>query len=97
MPLPPSYLAAFRAELEKIAVSGGLLSVGQTRTGRRPLRVETLLRKENEGSLYKKNKADAPVTDNIDAVRTEDGREMETIQPTSHQHPIAAGGTSYND
>ena len=44
---------AFVDELEKIAVSKHRLRVAQSRKGRRPMRVDTLLRKEKEGTLYK--------------------------------------------
>lgn len=44
---------AFLDELEKIAVSRQRLSVAQARKGRRPMRVDTLLRKEKDGTLYK--------------------------------------------
>jgi len=39
--------------LVKLAISGGRLQVPQARKGRRPMSVDTLLRKEKEGSLYK--------------------------------------------
>ena len=44
---------AFFDELEKIAVSRHRLSVAQSRKGRRPMRVDTMLRKEKDGTLYK--------------------------------------------
>jgi hypothetical protein len=40
--------------LPKIAISMGRLRVAQTRKGRRPMRVDTFLRKEKDGTLYKK-------------------------------------------
>ncbi len=46
-------LAAMRDELEKIAVSQHRLRGSKVRTGRRPLSVASLLRKEKDGSLYK--------------------------------------------
>lgn len=50
----------FLDELEKIAVSKHRLDVAQSRKGRRPLKVETLLRKEKDGTLYKKAQFYAP-------------------------------------
>lgn len=44
---------AFHEELEKIAVSWRRLRILRSRKGRRPVRVDTLLRKEKEGTLYK--------------------------------------------
>jgi hypothetical protein len=52
--------AAFVDELEKIAVSRHRLSVAQSRKGRRPLRVDTLLRKEKDGTLYKTSQSYMP-------------------------------------
>ena len=46
--------AAFFDELEKIAVSAKMVAHSQSRAGRRPMRAETLLRKEKEGTFYKK-------------------------------------------
>lgn len=51
---------AFLDELEKIAVSRHRMNVSQTRKGRRPMRVDTLLKKEKEGTLYKKAQFYAP-------------------------------------
>jgi len=42
--------------LVKNAVSKGRMTVSQTRSGRRPMRVDTLLKKEKEGTLYKYTK-----------------------------------------
>lgn len=39
--------------MQKVAASRGRMTVPQTRKGRRPMRVETLLRKEKEGTMYK--------------------------------------------
>ena len=50
---------AFLDELEKVAVSRHLMRVAQSRKGRRPMRVDTLLRKEKEGTLYKRTIAPA--------------------------------------
>ncbi len=44
---------AFLDELEKIAVSKDRMQVPQARAGRRPLSVDTLLKKEKDGTLYK--------------------------------------------
>lgn len=45
--------AAFLNELQKIAVSRGRMRVPQSRKGRRPMHVDTMLKKEKDGSLYK--------------------------------------------
>lgn len=47
---------AFLDELEKIAISKGLLRIPQSRKGRRPMHVETLLKKEKDGTLFKESK-----------------------------------------
>jgi hypothetical protein len=52
--------SAFLDELEKIAVSRHRLSVAQSRKGRRPMTVTTLLKKEKEGTLYKHGQFYAP-------------------------------------
>jgi hypothetical protein len=49
----PAELHAFLDELEKIAISKGRLRMSKTRSGRRPMSVETMLRKEKDGSFYK--------------------------------------------
>lgn len=46
--------AACCDELQKIAASKARMRVAQTRSGRRPIRADTLLRKEKEGTLFKK-------------------------------------------
>ena len=50
----PVTFQAFADETQKIAAASGLMRVAKTRAGKRPLKVSTLLRKENEGSLWKK-------------------------------------------
>lgn len=45
--------ASFLAELEKIAASNNRMSVPHTRTGRRSMRVDTMLKKDKEGTLFK--------------------------------------------
>ena len=54
----PAELHAFLDELEKIAISKGRLKVSQTRAGRRSMSVDTWLRKEKDGSLYKDAEAE---------------------------------------
>lgn len=54
MDFSPYISTAFLDELEKIAVSGKRLRIAQSRKGRRPMRVDTLLRKEREGTLYRR-------------------------------------------
>ena len=46
--------ASFLDELEKIAVSKGRMAVPHTRVGKRSMRVDTMLKKEKEGTLFKK-------------------------------------------
>lgn len=46
--------AGFLDELEKIAASGHRLSVPKSREGRRSMRVDTMLKKDKNGTLYKK-------------------------------------------
>lgn len=46
--------AAFIDELEKIAVHRALTTTPKHRSGRRPMRVDTLLRKEKDGTFYRK-------------------------------------------
>lgn len=49
---------AFLDELEKMAASHGVASIAKARTGRRPISVANLLKKDSHGKLFKK-KADA--------------------------------------
>lgn len=55
----PSYTPAqykgFLDELQKLAASKQRMAVPQTRSGRRSMRVDTLLKKDRDGTLYKKN------------------------------------------
>lgn len=46
---------SFTEELRKLAASRSRLTVAQSRSGRRPLRVTTLLRKDREGTLFKRD------------------------------------------
>jgi hypothetical protein len=46
-------LRAFREELLKISAARSRMTVPQSRIGRRPMSVETMLRKEKDGTLYK--------------------------------------------
>lgn len=50
----PILREAFADELEKIAISMGRLRMPKARRGRRSMTVSTFLRKEKDGSLYKK-------------------------------------------
>ncbi len=45
-------------ELDKIAASRNRMSVPQSRSGRRPMSVETMLKKDNNGTLFKKHEKD---------------------------------------
>lgn len=45
---------AFLDELQKIAASKQQMTVSQTRQGRRPMSVSTMLEKHKDGSLFKK-------------------------------------------
>jgi len=49
-------MSAFSEELSKLAAAKGKMSVSQSRVGRRPMKVDTMLKKEKEGSLYKYTK-----------------------------------------
>lgn len=44
---------AFSDELQKVAASKQRMAVPQTRTGRRSMRVDTMLKKDRDGSLFK--------------------------------------------
>lgn len=46
--------SGFLDELEKIAASSARLTVAKARTGRRPISVDNLLKKDNAGELHKK-------------------------------------------
>jgi len=46
-------MSAFSEELLKLAAAKGKMSIPQTRKGRRPMKVDTMLKKEKDGSLYK--------------------------------------------
>lgn len=49
-------IKGFGDELEKLNASRSRMTVSQTRKGRRPMRVDTMLKKEKEGTLYKYTK-----------------------------------------
>lgn len=53
--------AALLDELHKIAASRGRMTVAQSRAGKRPMSVETLLRKEKDGSLFKEGMTQAEI------------------------------------
>lgn len=46
-------LQAFRNELLKLSAARSRMTVAQSRVGRRPMRVDTMLQKEKDGTLYK--------------------------------------------
>lgn len=50
----PVLRGSFLAELQKLAASKHRLSIPKTRSGRRSLSVQTLLKKDKEGTLFKK-------------------------------------------
>lgn len=50
---------AFADEMQKISASRSIWRLAQSRKGRRPMRISTLLRKDKEGTLYK-HKLSAP-------------------------------------
>ena len=54
--MPPPIGAAFADEMLKISASRKRMTVPQSRKGRRPMRVDTMLKKEKDGSLYKQTK-----------------------------------------
>ena len=49
-----SLFSAFVDELEKVSVSHGQWSISKARSGRRSMSVETMLRKDKDGTLVKK-------------------------------------------
>jgi hypothetical protein len=49
-------LRAFSDELQKIALSRHFIRIAKSRSGRRPISVTALLRKEKDGTLYKHTK-----------------------------------------
>lgn len=53
MNFEPHTLAGFVDELAKIASSHGRMHVPKARTGRRPMTVDTLLKKDKDGTLFK--------------------------------------------
>jgi hypothetical protein len=53
--ITPALCRGLLDELQKLAASRQRMAVPQTRSGRRSMRVDTLLRKDKEGTLYKKN------------------------------------------
>jgi len=53
VPMEATTYQSMRDEFEKIAASKSRMKVPQSRAGRRPMRVDTMLRKEKDGSLYK--------------------------------------------
>ena len=57
--------SSFVDEMQKIAASKERMSVPQARAGRRSMSVETMLRKEKEGSLFKKTAEELPERDKL--------------------------------
>jgi hypothetical protein len=53
MAVSPITLAGFLDELTKIAASHGRMHMTKSRAGRRPMRVDTMLKKEKDGTLWK--------------------------------------------
>lgn len=51
----PALYESFLVELQKIAASKSRLSISKARSGRRSLSVSTLLKKDKEGTLFKKH------------------------------------------
>lgn len=51
----PTTLGSFVDELEKIAISHGRMHVSKERSGRRPMSVTTMLKKDAKGALLKKH------------------------------------------
>lgn len=71
------WLPSFLDEV-KVAASQGRLTIPKSRSGRRPMSVETLLRKEKEGTLYKDA---AAITDQTSAVYQESEPNNPTLRP----------------
>lgn len=53
MDLTARVMCACATELLKVAAARARMTVAQSRIGRRPMRVDTMLRKEKNGTLYK--------------------------------------------
>lgn len=53
-PVNPVALSAFVDELEKIGAAAGLSTVSKARTGVKPISIQNLIKKHNEGSWLKK-------------------------------------------
>jgi hypothetical protein len=71
---------AFSDELEKIAISRGRMNIPQSRKGKRPMRVSTLLKKEKEGTLYKEA-AFSAFADELEKIATGSGNYQEPAKP----------------
>ncbi len=71
--------AAFLDELQKIAASKGRMRVSQSRSGRRSMRVDTMLRKEKEGSLFKDTKIAAAYGTNSKGFKLQGKTEVQGI------------------
>jgi hypothetical protein len=54
--------ASFLDELQKIAASIGRAKIPKSRSGRRPMSVDTMLRKDKEGTLYNEHKTASAAT-----------------------------------
>lgn len=59
-------LAIMARAFEKVAVSKDRFTVPQTRSGRRPMSVETMLRKEKDGTLFKQAQLGAKLQQVVD-------------------------------
>lgn len=81
--------SAFIDELRKIAASKDRLRVAQIRQGKRPMHVDTLLKKDKDGSLFKKadtKSGDVPSRDSkgisqTPSGKTHDGRDIAAVLP----------------
>ncbi len=61
----PVLRGSFLDELSKLAASKNRLSISKSRAGRRSLRVSTLLKKDKEGTLFKKAGDDSEWKDQL--------------------------------
>jgi hypothetical protein len=90
----PEVYASMVDELSKISAAISRFKHGKTRSGRRPMSVTTLLRKEKDGSLYKKlggakkSPSDVPTVDEPGARQTERRNDMRTTQIASEFQPF---------
>jgi hypothetical protein len=98
-----SLLPSFFDELTKISMSAQRLRVGKTRSGKRPLSVSTLLKKEKDGSIYKFSRALKTAEQGkaqwLEVPYTEGERSMQNVPVRGKRKPgdapVADGSENY--